>query len=369
MQLPAKQLTWVTGSSGSNPDLSAIFISPKREAVLSNRNLSIDIFRGLAILFITVYHVSLFLGHPVKYFHSIDLYAPFKNGMIGVPLFIFISGYITHRTASQMPAMEFIQKRLTRIIIPYYIALLFWDGLILLHMISGSSHLLRDNIYHVFFVHNLFPDTFFSISGVFWYLGLQVQLYLLYLVFRNALATTWLFWIVILFFSCVGTNLLSPVFFEKSVCTVLTHSVFSYLFIFIFGVVICEKEAEVSTFLKRPYIIVCLAMTVLMGLFLKISWMDSGELKPIGLGIVLGLIMLGMPKINEQNLLWNSLLSIGAASYSIYLYNLIFYVYAPVLKGIEGLGMYSLMTIFFGMGMYHLIEKPLLDKWKRRKTA
>lgn len=24
MQLPAKQLTWVTGSSGSNPDLSAI---------------------------------------------------------------------------------------------------------------------------------------------------------------------------------------------------------------------------------------------------------------------------------------------------------------------------------------------------------
>lgn len=26
MQLPAKQLTWVTGSSGSNPDLSAILL-------------------------------------------------------------------------------------------------------------------------------------------------------------------------------------------------------------------------------------------------------------------------------------------------------------------------------------------------------
>ncbi len=39
MQLPAKQLTWVTGSSGSNPDLSAIFSRQvKKWRMLSERN-------------------------------------------------------------------------------------------------------------------------------------------------------------------------------------------------------------------------------------------------------------------------------------------------------------------------------------------
>ena len=37
MQLPAKQLTWVTGSSGSNPDLSAIVDSQVNLGMLTGR--------------------------------------------------------------------------------------------------------------------------------------------------------------------------------------------------------------------------------------------------------------------------------------------------------------------------------------------
>lgn len=61
---------------------------------MKNRNHSIDVFRGVAVLLVTSFHIFLWSssnGIPLgKHF---DAYGPFGNGWVGVGIFFVISGY------------------------------------------------------------------------------------------------------------------------------------------------------------------------------------------------------------------------------------------------------------------------------------
>lgn len=331
---------------------------------MNKRNVSIDIFRAIAIILITGYHIQQFVGNPRKLVFIWDFYAPIIKGNAGIALFVFISGYVTHLSSYKKPWTDFIKERFWRIAVPYYIALFTWNILLVFFTdIRGATHNTVDNLTHLLFIHNLHPTTFYSISGVFWYVGLQMQLYLAYALLKPLINRHSLSIGTISFVICILLNTLPHFLVAQSEWQIIIFSsVFSYAFLFFLGTIFMEYNGKIIPVLQKPGVFYCLLMLTLCGLFYKNPLIWCGRLENMILGLLLGLIMLGMPKINENNIFVKAMCTIGVASYSIYLYNFIFYTFLARQLGFKGLLTYSTITIFFGVGAYYLIEKPLLKE-------
>lgn len=151
------------------------------------RNKSVDIIRGIAILWIIIYHVYAIAAsygwgpkHYVRGVQELVMY----GGEIGVTLFFIMSGYgiycSLHRSHEKGDFRYggFLKKRCARILPEYYVSLgimLLFSGQAAMLSKAGAKHVLS----HVFFVHNLFPETHGSINGVLWTMGTIVQFYLI----------------------------------------------------------------------------------------------------------------------------------------------------------------------------------------------
>ncbi len=90
------------------------FLIPKH--ILSDRNASIDVYRGIAILAVVLFHYDGLL----------------KIGFIGVDLFFVISGYLVSRgllkeinQGKRVNLKQFFFKRITKIIPSYYFFIIF----------------------------------------------------------------------------------------------------------------------------------------------------------------------------------------------------------------------------------------------------
>jgi peptidoglycan/LPS O-acetylase OafA/YrhL len=155
---------------------------------------SIDALRGIAALGVVLYHAvhqtanatpdNLFKW-PVK---LIQLLSSF--GYVGVFLFFVISGFCIHlqwaraRAAGETQSIEFgsfWRRRIRRLYPPYLIAIAFFLGLTALTAGLDVTHFfVYDVVMHLLMLHNLDPNTCYSINGVFWTLAIEEQLYLAY---------------------------------------------------------------------------------------------------------------------------------------------------------------------------------------------
>src|SRR5262249_16992608 len=110
----------------------------------------------------------------------------------GVFLFFVISGFCIHlqwaraqtEGDAQTPSFVGFWKRRVRRLYPPY---LFTLALFLLMMaftvgIDASRFFLYDLSMHLLMLHNLDPQTCYSLNGVFWTLAIEEQLYLCYFV-------------------------------------------------------------------------------------------------------------------------------------------------------------------------------------------
>jgi len=143
----------------------------------------LDIARAYAILLVTTHHLWRFFAQPSKEFYIYDAYSIFEKGWGGVELFFIISGYsmalITYKgkdSHTQLQWSKYILKRLYRIIPAYYIAIFIWTILIY-NGVAVKPIGWFDQIAHLLFIHTLFPETFYSISGVFWSIAIEMQFY------------------------------------------------------------------------------------------------------------------------------------------------------------------------------------------------
>ena len=155
---------------------------------------SIDALRGIAALGVVLYHAieqgknalpNNFFDYPVRALQFISSY-----GYIGVFLFFVISGFCIHLQWAKAKATgvepnvrfgPFWKRRLRRLYPPYIIAL----GLFLLVAYSygelNFTHFFfYDIVMHLLMLHNLDPQTCYTINGVFWTLAIEEQLYLAY---------------------------------------------------------------------------------------------------------------------------------------------------------------------------------------------
>lgn len=161
---------------------------------MGGRLLSIDALRGIAALGVVLYHAVLQTPHavpnnvfqwPVK---GIQFLSSF--GYIGVFLFFVISGFCIHLQWARREAageqrspgfVTFWKRRVRRLYPPYLFALaLFFLMAAYTVGINVSHFFVYDVVMHLLMLHNLDPNTCYSINGVFWTLAIEEQLYLAY---------------------------------------------------------------------------------------------------------------------------------------------------------------------------------------------
>lgn len=142
-----------------------------------------DVLRIFFCLTVTMSHVS-FATYNYHIFHN-----------YGVPAFFLISGYVCYTSLNKYSFSLFIKKRLSSLIIPYYISILVY--LVLFSICSKQVTMITVEVLHVqpvlislkqnfinvishlLFIHNLWGSTSQSVSPNLWFMGALMQLYLL----------------------------------------------------------------------------------------------------------------------------------------------------------------------------------------------
>jgi peptidoglycan/LPS O-acetylase OafA/YrhL len=154
----------------------------------------IDVLRGIAILAVLLLHwygaafgvdhlqwkgmVRDFASAPGPWFW---VFYPLSYGWMGVSLFFVISGFCIHAStlqAGELKAGKFFWRRFWRICPPYFAWLAFfaWRSGLGFSTAEDRAQILS----HVFLFYNFGPAWIFAISGAFWSLAVEAQLYLLY---------------------------------------------------------------------------------------------------------------------------------------------------------------------------------------------
>ncbi|MEP6741987.1 MAG: acyltransferase [bacterium] len=169
-------------------------MKPFQNPAATGRLQSIDALRGVAALGVVLYHAVLqtqnavphnFFKWPVKLIQFLSSF-----GYIGVFLFFVISGFCIHlqwaksRAGGHEQPIQFgpfWRRRIRRLYPPYLIAFaLFMLMAALTTGIQVTHFFVYDVVMHLLMLHNLDPQTCYSINGVFWTLAIEEQLYLAY---------------------------------------------------------------------------------------------------------------------------------------------------------------------------------------------
>jgi peptidoglycan/LPS O-acetylase OafA/YrhL len=154
----------------------------------------IDALRGAAALGVVFFHAveqgtkvlpNNLLQYPIRLVQFVSSF-----GYIGVFLFFVISGFCIHLqwartkaagTAPEIRFGSFWKRRIRRLYPPYLITLLLF-----LLLAAGTTGLSLTHFFvydigmHLLMLHNVDPNTCYTINGVFWTLAIEEQLYLAY---------------------------------------------------------------------------------------------------------------------------------------------------------------------------------------------
>jgi len=144
---------------------------------------NVNLLRGFAALSVLVYHVIEHTGWTS--FPASGPLVVFRLGWLGVDLFFVISGFViaysalrSFRAAPAQFAKRYWTHRLARIVPLYFLTLalwiaFFWNGFFDQPPRAWSFQLAS----HLAFVHTFWPETFGSIDGVNWSVGIEMQFY------------------------------------------------------------------------------------------------------------------------------------------------------------------------------------------------
>jgi peptidoglycan/LPS O-acetylase OafA/YrhL len=150
----------------------------------------LDGLRGLAIASVVWYHVwqiSWLTASVTALGREWSVQFVPETGFLGVELFFFLSGFVLfwpYARAALAGAPEpslrhFAFRRALKIAPSYYFAIAVLLALGARHYPSFAAGA-RDVALHALFLHNWFADTYGSIDGVMWSLGVEVQFYAIF---------------------------------------------------------------------------------------------------------------------------------------------------------------------------------------------
>lgn len=152
---------------------------------------AVDGLRGVAILAVCIFHGWTESGGPPMPLAGLDLAFLFALGAHGATLFFAISGFCLTLpiafSGTPVPAYgPFLRRRFGRLVPPYYAALVLWVLFWQVH--PRPPHYALDWVArwplhlatHAAFVHTFWVQTFFSLCGALWFVGILAQCYLLF---------------------------------------------------------------------------------------------------------------------------------------------------------------------------------------------
>lgn len=150
---------------------------------------ALDGLRAVAVVLVLLFHAWYGLPGYIK--PGQDPYQfPINYGRTGVHLFFVLSGFLLFMPYARWilniqarPSTRlFYRRRLLRVGPAYWVCLFIM-------VIAGPYTLaaLFDVATHIVFLSNAFPQTTFTINGVFWTMAIEVQFYLMLPLFANAL--------------------------------------------------------------------------------------------------------------------------------------------------------------------------------------
>lgn len=333
--------------------------------VENKRFIYIDLIRAYSIFLVTGFHIWRFFSSPSLDFYYYDFYAIFKKGDWGVILFFIISGFsmalITYEKInnSNINWKSYIIKRIYRIVPAYYIAIVVWTILIL-NGIAPKPIGFFDQITHLLFIHTFFSSTFYSISGVFWTLGIEIQFYLIL-----PFIVTFIIKHPVITISISIVPILFSIFFKFNFPI---NSAFIFcLFYFILGYLIFIYKSKLYTlffdYKYKKIILIFFSMIFLHFTFIKESFINIELNKLLWvISFIPIFIYMSENKLIQESK--NKLLSLvvftGTASYSIYLYNYIYFITPkPIIQNFYAPIFYFIFVYFIGIFMYLIIEKPI----------
>lgn len=124
------------------------------------------------------------------------------------------------------------------------------------------------------------------------------------------------------------------------------------------------KEKIVKIF-RNKVIFWAYVLITLHFLFADRIVVPQGFVNHVVIGAMLGLLMVALSNKNFEPITCRVISRIGLYSYSIYLYNYIFYIHAkPVYTGVAGWIIYNIVVLASGIFMYYAVEKPA--QWLKR---
>ena len=289
----------------------------KSENLLSRDNSMI--LRGVAILFIMLHnylHLPTF-GFPAEnemvfsseramdFFYSIcngsNIIAEFLShlGWIGVPVFVFLTGYgVAHASpAKSFKPFDYIRRHYIKLLVLMLPAVLFF----------GSIDLLKGNIwpdsakrisYLTMLVNFAYPYLNCN-PGVYWYFGLTFQFYLLWAFFGKRMnVKNLVVWSIVL----LGALFFLSVYGSSDALSIFRHCFTGWFPVFAIGVFwgLRKKHECLSPKLVWAEL---LLLVVLLGLVLLMSrWLATWIFVPIialGWFIVIGLLLMRTRYLSE----------------------------------------------------------------------
>jgi peptidoglycan/LPS O-acetylase OafA/YrhL len=143
----------------------------------------IDVLRAIAALLVMVVHVTA-LGQWTRFAEPV-WGLPFRNGWIGVDLFLVISGFVITLSAAREHnenplcfKRSFMKRRLRRLVPLYALTCVVYVLLVRPELLTYPTvDIARIVLSYVFFVQNMSPSTHDVINGPTWSLALEMQFY------------------------------------------------------------------------------------------------------------------------------------------------------------------------------------------------
>lgn len=330
------------------------------------RNKSIDIFRAISIILVTFFHLGSAFGGPGMDKSGFALGNILGNGWIGVGMFFVISGFCMGASTQgkfsggfeKKTYLRYVLNRFLRIAPAYYVSMIFWYFIITEYDVVVKPVAAFDMLTHVFFVHNFFKETMFSVSGVYWTLAAEMQFYLLLPVLLSVLTT-----LPKQVITLGVTLILGLAIAALSNNVVCIFGLPVYLCLFIAGVLsYLHRERIFNALSKYGLIWVVIALMVIMIFSQYGVYQNRVRVFEIIISCLFALA-LAYASVNERysvrrNILSDTMAFIGRCSFSIYLYNYVMHALP-----IEHSGMYNFIIIFIvtfsaGVIAHFVIEKP-----------
>lgn len=327
--------------------------------------LDIQLLRAFAVIVVVLYHLQV----PF-----------FGKGFLGVDVFFVISGFLMAVLYKQGQPIEFMKRRIRRLLPPYFAVLIttLLVGLILL-MPNELSQLIKQSVYSLFFAANIgfwSENSYFSSSGFkpllhLWSLGVEVQYYLfvplLMWVFRKYKLSIFVIGLGSLA-SCILMLYISP----KTSFFMMPFRVWEFLIGAAAAIYLTDK-GNVRNAPKR-WIGLLGAAALVSIQFLPVNGQHLGFISGhpgfsalLTCLATLVILTYGLPTKTTNSNLAKPFVYIGKISYSIYLVHfpiIVFYFYEPFSGTILSEGsvydtaILLILIAALSLACYYLVEKP-----------